>query len=287
MVLDMDIDNDLEEFNTEIVMPRERKASEINGNLVVNLYCKGNEITKGMTVFEIINRQDNSDEPIIKFRFSKSPLTIKGSSYLQTPIEIYHNILEESQLIGIDSSEKIYPCLRLLKLIFKLNEQFPQIISTSSLLFPLISDSLKLSKVQSQTFKSQKLSALLTRQLQDSISTTSKNQILTLPKNCNFLFPYTLRTEYIQATGFGGFRSLQYFLDRNQNKERFRVQKQKQKVKIQREKLLQSAMIIMSDIKLLKQGILEIEFENEIGTGQGPTLEFYSLAAKEIRALNI
>lgn len=261
-------------------MPRERKPSEINGSLVVNLYFKGAEVTKGQTVFEIMNRLEPSEDAVIYFKFCRSTFNIKGSSYLQNPVEIYQDILTESQSVGLEYTEKLYPYLRLLKLFYRLNECL-----TTSGLFPFLIINMQIPKLDNSIFKSQKLSALLTRQLQDSIS--SKNKIMNLPKNCNFLFPFNLRNEYINATGYGGLKSLQYYLDKNQNKERFRVQKQKQKVRISRDKLLDSAQVVMSDIKLLKQGILEIEFEGEIGTGQGPTLEFYSLVAQEARNLMI
>jgi E3 ubiquitin-protein ligase TRIP12 len=43
----------------------------------------------------------------------------------------------------------------------------------------------------------------------------------------------------------------------------------------------------MGDVGLIKTGMLDIEYLHEEGTGVGPTLEFYSLLAKEIRKLEI
>jgi len=43
----------------------------------------------------------------------------------------------------------------------------------------------------------------------------------------------------------------------------------------------------MSDSTLLKMGPIEFEYENEVGTGIGPTLEFYSLVGRSIRNLRI
>lgn len=54
-----------------------------------------------------------------------------------------------------------------------------------------------------------------------------------------------------------------------------------------RENLLDAALRVFSDTKLLQEGILEIVFEDEEGSGLGPTLEFYSLISKEIQNLKI
>jgi hypothetical protein len=44
---------------------------------------------------------------------------------------------------------------------------------------------------------------------------------------------------------------------------------------------LESAFTIIKSIN--KRAFLEIEFKDEIGTGLGPTLEFYSLLSDELR----
>lgn len=56
---------------------------------------------------------------------------------------------------------------------------------------------------------------------------------------------------------------------------------QKQKAVVDRNKILPSAIQIMKSCK--KQAFLEIQYQNEVGTGLGPTLEFYHLVAAEVR----
>jgi E3 ubiquitin-protein ligase TRIP12 len=43
----------------------------------------------------------------------------------------------------------------------------------------------------------------------------------------------------------------------------------------------------MADERLRKTGTLDIEYQNEVGMGVGPTLEFYALVSEEIRRLDI
>ena len=62
----------------------------------------------------------------------------------------------------------------------------------------------------------------------------------------------------------------------------------RQKVRISRSQLLESAAKVL-ELYGTSDGILEVEYFDEIGTGLGPTLEFYSLASKEFarRSLNM
>jgi hypothetical protein len=50
---------------------------------------------------------------------------------------------------------------------------------------------------------------------------------------------------------------------------------------VDRTQMLRSAIHIMKNQK--KQAFLEISYNDEPGTGLGPTLEFYHLVAQEVR----
>jgi E3 ubiquitin-protein ligase TRIP12 len=58
-------------------------------------------------------------------------------------------------------------------------------------------------------------------------------------------------------------------------------------VNVPREKLFEAAKRIMGDAGLLADGVMDIVYADEEGTGIGPTLEFYSLISKEVRSLPI
>jgi len=57
---------------------------------------------------------------------------------------------------------------------------------------------------------------------------------------------------------------------------------QRQKVRLSRHRILDS-MIKVVELYGSTQALLEVEFFDEVGTGLGPTLEFYSLVCKEIQ----
>jgi len=55
---------------------------------------------------------------------------------------------------------------------------------------------------------------------------------------------------------------------------------QRQKVRISRKHILESAVKVF-ELYGSSSSILEVEYFEEVGTGLGPTLEFYSLVSKE------
>ena len=54
----------------------------------------------------------------------------------------------------------------------------------------------------------------------------------------------------------------------------------RQKVRISRAQILESCAKVL-ELYGTSSGILEVEYFDEIGTGLGPTLEFYSIASRE------
>jgi E3 ubiquitin-protein ligase TRIP12 len=55
------------------------------------------------------------------------------------------------------------------------------------------------------------------------------------------------------------------------------VKIQRQKVVIDRQRILECSFNLMS--KISNRAFLEVEYKDEIGTGLGPTLEYYYLVA--------
>lgn len=119
-----------------------------------------------------------------------------------------------------------------------------------------------------------------------------------LPKHFSFLFPFETRYSFLQATSFGygrliaRYQAAQQARTSNNNQRRDDLSHLarivRQKVRISRSQLLESAAKVL-ELYGTSNGILEVEYFDEIGTGLGPTLEFYSLASKEFarRALRL
>jgi len=112
---------------------------------------------------------------------------------------------------------------------------------------------------------------------------------LDLPQHFPFLFPFATRYNFLQSTSFGYARLIlkwQSQQTRGQDSMRrdegigFLGRLQRQKVRISRKHILESAVKVF-ELYGSSSSILEVEYFEEVGTGLGPTLEFYSLVSKE------
>jgi E3 ubiquitin-protein ligase TRIP12 len=141
-------------------------------------------------------------------------------------------------------------------------------------------------------FVNNKLSAKLTRQLEEPMIVASQclpDWALDLPQHFAFLFPFATRYNFLQSTSFGYARLIlkwQSQQTRSQDSSRrddgvgFLGRLQRQKVRISRKHILESAMKVF-ELYGSSSSILEVEYFEEVGTGLGPTLEFYALVSRE------
>lgn len=112
-----------------------------------------------------------------------------------------------------------------------------------------------------------------------------------LPRFFPFLFPFETRFAFLESTSFGYSRLIQKWASqqakssssdsrRNDDSLSFLSRLQRQKVRISRSHLLESALKVF-ELYGTGSAILEVEYFDEVGTGLGPTLEFYSLVSQE------
>lgn len=147
--------------------------------------------------------------------------------------------------------------------------------------------------VPGDKFLNWKLTVKLNRQLEEPLivaSGTLPGWCLYIPRNFSFLFPLETRMLLLQSTSFGYSRLInQWQLRKGQdtegnngsNSQRPQLGRPaRQKVRLSRKLLLQSAIKVL-DMYGTSPGILEIEYFDEVGSGLGPTLEFYSSVSKE------
>ena len=138
-------------------------------------------------------------------------------------------------------------------------------------------------------FVNTKLTAKMNRQLEEPLVVAS-NSLPSwsedLARLYPFLFPFETRHLFLQSTSFGYSRSINRWQSAAESTHRHRDDRpslgrpQRQKVRIQRSRFLESAVKVM-DMYGHSPAILEVEYFDEVGTGLGPTLEFYSSASKE------
>ncbi|KAJ3099309.1 Ubiquitin fusion degradation protein 4 [Phlyctochytrium planicorne] len=150
-------------------------------------------------------------------------------------------------------------------------------------------------------FINSKLTAKLTRQLDEPLIVACNvlpSWCSMLARDFSFLVPFDSRLVYLQSTSFGFSRSLgrwQGLQQSNNGNGRSSASSsssrnslveigrlQRQKVRISRSRIVESMLKVM-ELYGSSQMLLEVEFFDEVGTGLGPTLEFYALVCKEIR----
>lgn len=140
-------------------------------------------------------------------------------------------------------------------------------------------------------FLNSKIAAKASRQLQDPLVIMTgnlPNWLQQIASVCPFLFPFETRQLLFYATSFDRDRALQRLLDMTpeltstDSQERVTPRLDRRKRTISREDILKQAEQVMQDLASSK-ALLEVQYENEVGTGLGPTLEFYALVSKELQ----
>ncbi|XP_031638245.1 E3 ubiquitin-protein ligase TRIP12 isoform X2 [Contarinia nasturtii] len=149
--------------------------------------------------------------------------------------------------------------------------------------------------IPASEFIHSKITAKANRQLQDPLVIMTGNlpqwlqQIATV---CPFLFPFETRHLLFYAITFDRDRALQRLLETTPDlnstdtTEKVTPRLDKRKRTISREDILKQAEHIIQDFGHTK-ALLEIQYENEVGTGLGPTLEFYALVSAEIQRCDL
>lgn len=150
--------------------------------------------------------------------------------------------------------------------------------------------------VHRDEFISTKLGNKLAQQLKDVLSICGGS----IPAWCHqlvtssrFLFPFEVRRRYFYLTAFGLGRALHHMnqqqaaegnggaLERDGRELRI-GRLQRQKVRVSRRRILDSAVKVM-EMYAKSRAVLELEYFGEVGTGLGPTLEFYTMLSHELQ----
>ncbi|KAK1862689.1 hypothetical protein I4F81_005257 [Pyropia yezoensis] len=156
-----------------------------------------------------------------------------------------------------------------------------------------------------ESYASARLDAKLMRQLSDPLALCGE----TIPAWCNvlardspFILSFETRRELFYSTALGVTRALHRLQTRADSQSasgtgssggggtsyrgsisEARIGRiQRQKVRIRRSRLLESAVKVMQ-LYAAHKTVLEVEYFDEVGTGLGPTLEFYTLASRELQ----
>lgn len=146
-------------------------------------------------------------------------------------------------------------------------------------------------------FINAKLAAKANRQLQDPLVIMTGNLPPWLKKiayACPFVLPFECRHLLFYVVSFDRDRALQRLLEAGGERggtaggetERVAPRLDRRKRTVQRHNVLRQAEHVMHEFAHTK-ALLEIQYENEVGTGLGPTLEFYALVSQELQRADL
>lgn len=216
-------------------------------------------------------------QPMIKFRKVDGPAPVVGiQSAAAAPVEPASTSALPSTL-PVDSAQATV--LRMLRVLHALNTE-KQDSGVSG----------NIGAVDEAVFINPKLTAKFARQLEELVIVASDclpDWAMDLPTHFPFLFPFEARYTYLQSTSFGYSRLISKWMTQQGPTESNRrlgmldalPRVQRSRVRISRNKILESAARVM-ELYGASPGVLEIEYQDEEGTGLGPTLEFYTLVSK-------
>jgi E3 ubiquitin-protein ligase TRIP12 len=201
------------------------------------------------------------------------PETEQGESASGLPWSLHKNTVTSS-------------ILRLLAILHELNANLDDVLDEKN-------EDIKANAEPVSQFVNTKLTAKLNRQLEEPLIVASNclpGWSEDLARLYPFLFPFETRHLFLQSTSFGYSRSMTRWQnaqstedsrrDRHRDERPFLGRLQRQKVRISRTRILESALRVM-ELYGASPSVLEVEYFEEVGTGLGPTLEFYSTVSKE------
>jgi E3 ubiquitin-protein ligase TRIP12 len=176
--------------------------------------------------------------------------------------------------------------LRLLRVMHEMNATIDDILTEAR-------DPAGITPEPLAQFINTKLTAKVNRQLEEPLIVASSCLPCwseDLARLFSFLFPFETRHLFLQSTAFGYSRAMMRWhnsqsaddsrRDMRRDDRPFLGRLQRQKVRISRARILDSAMKVM-ELYGSSPSVLEVEYFEEVGTGLGPTLEFYSTVSKE------
>ncbi|MFS7930047.1 putative HECT domain, armadillo-like helical, HECT, E3 ligase catalytic domain-containing protein [Helianthus anomalus] len=231
-----------------------------------------------------------------------SNMNSKSGDSLIHPMSLLDSILQGELPCDLEKNNPTYNILSLLRVLEGLNQLAPRLrvqTATDGFAQGKVSslDDLNVTgggvKVPCDEFINSKLTPKLSRQIQDALALCSgslPSWCYQLTKACPFLFPFEIRRQYFYSTAFGLSRALNR-LQQQQGTEghgslserEFRVGRlQRQKVRVSRNRILESAAKVM-EMYSSQKAVLEVEYFGEVGTGLGPTLEFYTLLSHDLQ----
>ncbi|KAF8935048.1 Ubiquitin fusion degradation protein 4 [Dissophora ornata] len=274
----------------------ENRTQESSSSWHIQFSLHGTPISTDMTVYGAIHEfeRKNGARPIFSAMYPIKYKRVNSPPPEQSALMTSSLSNDEADLTFTADMPKelpqhadYAPILGLLRVLHGLNDDWRRFYGVDD---KIANDSMR--HMEPHEFINSKISAKVNRQLEEPLIVASSclpDWTVGLVAGFPFLFPFETRYTYLQSTAFGFSRSIMRWqnqqqrsgsTDQRDESQTFLGRIQRQKVRISRQKALESAVRVM-DLYGANQAMLEVEYFDEVGTGLGPTLEFYSLVSKE------
>jgi E3 ubiquitin-protein ligase TRIP12 len=197
----------------------------------------------------------------------------------KNPIDAFLQLNLETQFV-----DPCYDSCVLLRILYGLNKYWWTLFEEK---WPITHEAI----LPSSIFLSSKMNSKVQRQLSDFLSVATQqvpkwttNIVHAVP----FIFSFSVRRNLLYCTSFGRDRALMHLVTEGnddhegESTNRLIPRLERRKVTVKRNNLLADAISTFHQMGSSKAQ-LEVNFEGEVGTGFGPTLEFYSTISREIQ----
>jgi hypothetical protein len=304
----INLDSDEKDFFESSQAPPLVSHADIKSDTRIGfkLFCNG---------VEIKNKSDHIVDSVLRARTSRLqlPHNVQGVIAFQIyekqikPITSHFNSLlegEDYRFKGLSSEEQQVISLCQLELKNSIQKIKDKHVEAVMKLLKFIYCKLRINmctcstpysiQVNDESFINHSLDQLIKKQFRDiSIAFSNLNaETEWIKKLCcdyPFMVSKNIRLLEFKVSNFNRDRAviaLIKALRGNNLSQDLRSSRKRRKYKAIREKIIESGMIIMKSL-LDKSYYLEFGFENEMGSGLGPTMEFYSLTAIELKSIKM
>ncbi|KAI3696775.1 hypothetical protein L6452_29309 [Arctium lappa] len=236
----------------------------------------------------------NSSSPNFGCRTCWSSALEKPTSYGQFAPLLSHMLVPE-----IGSVEKSTPCHYILSLLRTLESvnmfRFHLLCRQRICAFAegRISDldgvKATVSGIKMNEFVNNRLTEKLEQQMRDPLAISTGGMpswCKQLMASCSFLFSFEARCKYFKLAALGKHQGQRRVSSQGNLGSTSGIQNDapmpRRKFVVYRHQILESAAKMM-DLHANKKAVLEVEFEGEVGTGLGPTMEFFTLVGNEFQ----
>lgn len=257
-------------------------SSSLDDDYHYEFYIDGEKIPSDATIFGVIYKsfENKGEIGTMKGDLLKQAHTIKYKYVPGKLVPDDSSAFEESvdDALTAVGEESTIETLQLLKILYNINQNVSN-PSTSEILF-----------------LNYKLSAKLNRQLDEPLLVASgilPDWAIIIPREFPFLFPLDTRLFFLKSTSFGYSRLIDFWSTKSREEDSNSSTRNpmlgrsiRHKLRISRDRIFSSAVKVMENYAT-NPGLIEIEYFDEVGSGLGPTLEFYSNVSKEFGKLKL